>query len=321
MQFRPIQLSDKECVRRLLSYSDYITTDYNFTVMYIWRHIIHTNLACYKDILLVRFADTSEGGGVHSLNISDNKTFNYLFPAGRWREEELIEAIEIIFKDAAEYQANAAFVCALPEQVEWLKNNKEKIEAIKSRTLSLLPMRGSFDYIYDANELISLKGKKFQAKRNFVNGFKRTFDWAFEPITQENIEECKEMNAQWYEINDSEADPSFIAEGKSVEQVFKHFSELECYGALLRVDGKVVGFTFGEMVNSNTLLIHIEKAFYNVRGAYQTLGNEFLKFVKSNFSDFNFVNREDDANNEGLRRAKMEYHPIYLAEKFYVKFE
>lgn len=341
LEFRKIELSDKEWIRKLLLYSDYNTTDYNFTVMYIWRHVIHTNVARYKNLLLVRFADATPNGGIHVLPSSEPRsgdvskgseiTFNYLFPAGEEVDNgDLLEAVRIIFSDAKKYSANVAFVCMLPQQLEWLNNHKDQLRC----QYTIESMRNSFDYIYDAKALISLSGKKYQSKRNFVNGFKRVNDWSLEPISHLNIEECKSMNEEWYRINSHISSPTFYTEKLSVEEAFANYFYLDLYGAALMVDGRVIGFTIGEIANSNTILIHIEKCYYDIRGAYQTLGNEFLKYVtqtlsKSN-SDFQsesllppfaFVNREDDAGDEGLRMAKQEYHPLYLAEKFYVKFK
>lgn len=57
MEFRDIALGDKEWIDSLLRASDYDSADYNFTVMFIWREIINTNVARHKDLLLVRFAE------------------------------------------------------------------------------------------------------------------------------------------------------------------------------------------------------------------------------------------------------------------------
>jgi len=42
------------------------------------------------------------------------------------------------------------------------------------------------------------------------------------------------------------------------------------------------------------------------------------KFLMENFSDIEFVNRQEDTGNEGLRRAKESYHPADMVKKYLV---
>ena len=94
----------------------------------------------------------------------------------------------------------------------------------------------------------------------------------------------------------------------AVRNCFENFSALGLRGGLLRVDGRVVAYTMGLPLNSDTFIVHIEKAFSDVAGAYPMI----------NCADFKYVNREDDVGDEGLRRAKLSYKPAILLEKFIV---
>ena len=107
-----------------------------------------------------------------------------------------------------------------------------------------------------------------------------------------------------------------------------NYKALDLDGGLLRVDGNVVAFTIGERTSSDTLLVHIEKALTEYRGAYQAMSQEFLGYMdgvlrqRENIPEgtpaFTLVNREDDSGDENLRKAKMEYHPIEIKEKYLV---
>lgn len=55
MEFKEITLEDKDWMRQLLGYSDNRATEYNFTVLFIWREIMNTKVARLRDFLLVRF--------------------------------------------------------------------------------------------------------------------------------------------------------------------------------------------------------------------------------------------------------------------------
>ena len=101
----------------------------------------------------------------------------------------------------------------------------------------------------------------------------------------------------------------------AVRNCFENFSALGLRGGLLRVDGRVVAYTMGLPLNSDTFIVHIEKAFSDVAGAYPMINREF---AAHNCAAFKYVNREDDVGDEGLRRAKLSYKPAILLEKFIV---
>ena len=76
--------------------------------------------------------------------------------------------------------------------------------------------------------------------------------------------------------------------------------------------GQVVGFTIGEPLNADTYVVHVEKAFAEINGAYPMINREY---VRSMMQGYTYVNREEDDGVEGLRKAKESYYPIML-EKF-----
>jgi hypothetical protein len=67
------------------------------------------------------------------------------------------------------------------------------------------------------------------------------------------------------------------------------------------------------VLNSDTVIVHVEKAFQDYRGAYQFINREFVKKIAPGYK---YVNREDDIGDEGLRKAKESYYPIFMLEKF-----
>lgn len=304
--FKDIEISDRQWANSLLHYSDYRSTEYNFTVLYIWKDTYKTRIARLDDFLLIRSGDRETG-------------FTYIFPAGRG---DIKKALDFIMEDAARQNSPFTLVSVLEEQ-------KKILEELYPGRFSYTPARNSFDYVYSALDLITLKGKKFQSKRNFVSRFKSNPDWAFEPVTKDNLQECWQMNEEWCHLYGCTKDSSLSQESCSVRCALKNFEALGLKGGLLRLSGKVVAFSIGEMLNSDTFLVHIEKAFADIQGAYPTISREFLLHC-SNLPDgilspeneseigFKYVNREDDAGDEGLRKAKLQYHPVFMIEKYIV---
>ena len=87
-------------------------------------------------------------------------------------------------------------------------------------------------------------------------------------------------------------------------------------GGVLKADGKIVAFTVGEPVSDDTFVVHIEKAFAEVDGAYPMINQQF---VQHECMEYEYVNREEDTGAEVLRKAKLSYRPAFLEEKGIVK--
>ncbi|MEG1691916.1 MAG: phosphatidylglycerol lysyltransferase domain-containing protein [Bacteroidales bacterium] len=295
--FKEITLKDKIWINELLQYSDFMSTEYCFTSLYIWRNVYKKEICRYKDFLLVR-------------SIIKNVP-QYLYPAGNGSVNDIKEIIELYSQDAKSFGAQLFLVSILNSQ-------KELLENIFPDRFSYNITRDSFDYIYLAEDLITLHGKKFQSKRNHIARFKELSGWEYESISKENLQDCAAMNKEWCARYGCRQNLSMSQESCSVKNAIDNFDDLKLSGGLLRLNGKVIAFTIGEMLNSDTFIIHIEKAFADIKGAYPTISQEFLlHIVKSPLEiGFKYVNREDDAGDKGLRTAKMQYNPEFLLEKW-----
>jgi len=169
------------------------------------------------------------------------------------------------------------------------------------------------DYIYRREDLAGLAGKKYHQKRNHVARFVRGNTWQCEAITTAVLDECLEMERQWVALN-AEKDPAgLLDELRALERCFAHYEEFGFRGALLRAGGKVVAFTLGEALNEHCFCTHFEKAFTEEPGTYQMINQ---CFAATCLEGYEFVNREEDLGDEGLRRAKLSYYPAILLEKY-----
>ena len=305
MEFREITLQDKDWMRQLLGYSDNRATEFNFTVLYIWRDIMRSRVCRAGDLFVVKFHPKDEPSPM------------YLFPAGRGSQAQLQHLLEQCMADAKEN--GYPFLMASVQQEQ-----KEVLENLFPDRFLFEPYRNSFDYIYSAEDLVFLKGKKFQSKRNFISRFKKQEGWSYEPIGKNNLKECAIMSISWCVKYGCGNNPSKASESCSVKNALANFEELGLCGGALRLNGDIVAFTIAERTSSDTLLVHVEKAYADIVGAYPAIANEFLRHTiiedeSTGQLSVKYINREDDAGDLGLREAKMQYHPLFLLEKYSVK--
>ena len=263
LEFRDIELADKEWADPLLAVSDYRATEYCFTSLYIWAGMFGTRIARWKDWLLIR-SDGEDGCA------------NYIFPAGQGDVREVLDLME---EDAA--RIGKRFVL-------WtIADVKDRLEETVPGRYEFYPVRRSFDYLYETEKMVSLAGKKYQPKRNFISRFKA-------------------QNPDWH-------NESMQMESCAVRKALEDFVPLRLCGGMLRSGGRLVAYTLGERLNSDTFIVHVEKAFSDVTGAYPMINRTFLEHEAAGLQ---YVNREDDAGDEGLRKAKLSYHPAYMLEKY-----
>lgn len=172
--------------------------------------------------------------------------------------------------------------------------------------------RDSSDYVYEVEKLIKLSGKKYHGKKNHINRFNKNYTYTYEAITEENMAECLEMEDEWLASKTEHLDELKV-ERKVVQRAFDHFYQLGFKGGLIRVEGKVMAFTLGEEVTEDTFVTHIEKALDAIPELYPMINQQFAEHA---LSSYQYVNREEDLGIEGLRKAKLSYHPVFLIDKY-----
>ena len=292
LEFKPISLNDREKIENYFNFLEEPFCDFTFGNLFFWSVVENTNIAFFNDFLFIRF--------------SDDEKFYYTFPIGNG---EIKNAFNLILEDAKLNNKKIKFVCLNENQTKILKEIfGEKIKINKNRD--------GFDYIYSLEKLSSLSGRKYHSKKNHFNSFKNKYNFKFELINEENISQCSSFAREWYSVN--EATPTLLKEQKALECAFQNYFKLNLIGAIIKVENKIIAFCIGEeMYNKNIFCTHFEKADYNFQGAYTAINKLFSEFL---FKDFKLVNREDDAGVEGLRKAKLSYHPEILLEKYYAEF-
>jgi len=288
-QFKSVEFSDREILLPFYEKLNSRSCDDCFSNLYLWKHLEPMEYQIVDGVAVLK---------------SKLPKFFFRFPMGP--EEKIPGALD----------AMAAFSEA--EGVPFLlrlvtKEQFQVIEGLCPGKYHFEPTRDFWDYVYDREKLTNLSGRKYHGKKNHINKFNREYsDWSYEPITDENVEECFQMGLRWRVLNDCDQLYEKRIEMCVALNSLRLLKELNLKGGLLRVNGDVVAYTIGEMVNEDTFVVHIEKALTEIEGAYTVINQQF---VEHEMAGALYVNREDDTGDEGLREAKESYHPVMMVEK------
>ncbi|MFA6845696.1 MAG: phosphatidylglycerol lysyltransferase domain-containing protein [Sphaerochaetaceae bacterium] len=193
---------------------------------------------------------------------------------------------------------------------------KEQALALKQEGFHIEHTRDLDDYLYSGEKLVTLSGKHLQSKRNHISQFKRDYSYTVSFLTEKDIPDCLALDWLWIQKNEDEKETR--EERIAIKRAFKYWKEIGFIGAVIRIEGKLVAFTIGEIIDSRLAISHFEKADVNYLGIYSVINQEYASlFLK----DIQYVNRQEDVGLEGLRRSKLSYHPLLMVEKYKVTKE
>ncbi len=287
LDFRKTELYDKEWITKLLKSSGKEDCEYCFGNIFVWGPAYSSGITKVKDFLVS--ADLGEEAC-------------YFFPLG---EGDLKAVIDEIRKDAHDRGIQLSFYGVS-------EKDKEVLSSLYPGLFTFEEDRDSFDYIYSQKDLATLSGRKYHSKRNHIAFFEKE-EYEYEELSDKNLSDCLNMNEEWIRRNYEKFYDGIDKEQTALSRALEFYKELSFKGALLRRGGQVIAFTLGEAINDNLFCTHFEKAFSDIRGAYPTINRDFAKYT---LSDFEFINREEDTGDEGLRKAKLSYHPVKLLKKY-----
>jgi len=290
ISYKEIELSDKPIFDYYFSLRPFENSEFTFTNLFIWRHsykiefaVIEDHLClagCYKNHFPILFPpvgkDLNKTGIVLERMIEDYKRRG--FPI-------IIKGITEFYRDLFEQWAPG------------LLNYEEDYN--------------NYDYVYLSKDLIKLEGRAYHSKRNHINQFIKSYEYQYESINENNIEECMIAEMEW--AANRRDDPDLLHEKEAIMEALRNFDALQLKGGALRIDNKIQAFSLGELLNPDMAVIHIEKANINYKGCYAMINQQF---AEHEWSQVTYINREEDMGIPGLRKAKESYHPVKMIKKF-----
>ena len=298
--FRKICFDDKEWITQCLAVSDFRGCEYSFANNLAWQRLNDTVITHYDDFYI-------------SCSFDRDQPY-FTFPAGVKTDTQGKAKYIKLFEELKKYVSSKGKPLIVSSVTD---NNLEWIKEYYGDNIICEYDRDNSDYIYNSADLIELKGKKYHGKRNHI---KRFMDepWEYKELTNKEIDSCIAFSAEFYNNNDSSDDFSAVVEQYAINLFLTNMDKLGLKGAVLYRNDKMVGFTIGEQLNSDTFVVHIEKALSDVQGAYPMLCSSF---AAHNAYELSYINREEDLGIEGLRRSKLSYNPAFLLNKNVITFK
>lgn len=297
-EFLPITLEHSALYDALIRSADSRSADYNFNNLYMWSNTYGITAAVVEGCLVARF------------DIGGETVFSYPVGGG-----DVKAAVLSILEHCRRMGIPGRIGCLT-------KAMSEELCAMFPNEFELIRERAQDDYLYTVDKLANLAGKKMHSKRNYINRFISEHpDWCFEAITLDNMDDCRRMDDEWLELNSAERHANYDDEARALDLMFTHYERMGLEGGLLRLDGKVIAFTVGEQLASDTWNTHFEKAFSHIPGAYAMINREYARYIAREHPEIVYINREDDMGLENLRKAKESYYPDLMVEKFTAVFK
>ncbi len=279
-ELKPVGLEDRDLVESLIANHPSEVCELHFGNIFLWRHYEQPRLTFIHSNLCFLCAPPSE------------PPF-FLPPIGELRIEETIATCLTL----------APRISRVPEEFVLKFGGRFKCQ----------PDPDNFDYVYRSEDLILLRGKKYDGKRNRIHKFEKTHRFRYLRLSPERRAECLELLSKW--IREKAETNGKITEvwQKVIEGALEYSSPLGLRGGGIEIDGRIAGFSIGSRLNADTAVIHVEVTDPEIDGLSQLMNREFCKHE---WSGFRFINREQDNGDPGLRRAKLSYHPHHMVKKY-----
>lgn len=299
LSFKSLTLEDKEIIEKYIDKSKLDSYEYLFSSLYMWRKLNNIKYVVIDDVLIIE--KNEEGKGTFYAQL-----FGY-------NKDNLTNIIDELIKRNLEFtDRDYLFGDVGDEFVDDLKKYTDF-------SIDLVEDIDDSEYIYNTQDLIELKGKKYHSKKNHVNSFLKTYSYDIKTINNENVKnDCMDLLHKWHEEVAVTVDKEMLMEIDAIKDLFRELHFFDLNSIAIYVDGDLAGFAVGEKVNDKMALIHVERGEIAYKGIYAFLNKQFL--VES-FQDTEFVNRQEDTGNEGLRKAKKSYHPEKMIKKYLVKLK
>ncbi|WP_231040415.1 DUF2156 domain-containing protein [Pectinatus frisingensis] len=293
INFKELTQEDKPVFDAFFKAGYYENSHFTFTNLFMWRKPYNMMWQVENGVLFLKAKWETDEFALQPFGPKEKM---------QWAIEKWVEHFKTLGKPLIFYGLE-----------KWMADELEKFPSAEFNIVSDVE---NFDYVYDSQDLINLSGRKFHSKKNHLNNFRKNYPNAhYIPINSDVILQCKLTVNGWYKMRSQDLpdDPFIAAERDAIIEVLNNFDGLALKGGAIMDNNRIIAFTFGEQLNTDTAVIHVEKADPDINGAYTFINQAF---VLHEWADIKYINREEDMGIAGLRKAKESYRPVKLIYKY-----
>lgn len=284
-----LNISHRELVNRYLDKYPPEISEHTFTNLFVWRKFRPVYFTEIDDSLLFF---------IERENNWEQEFILFGPPVGNISVDDILESRELKITGAIRF-------------------TEKTIKAFRKNWISLEDDRDNSDYLFRVIDLATLSGRKFSRKRNHIKRCLDAYDCIYEEMSEEKVDEVKEMHERWCISRACFNDPDLMKEYEAVREALDNFRLLGLTGGLIMINGRVEAFAIAEKLSPGIAVWHFEKAMREFHGLNQLITHWFAKY---GLDDYEYVNREQDLGIPGLRKAKLSYFPDYILKKYNAVF-
>ena len=288
LSFLPLSWNDRERYNALYSASPVRASEYSFFALWGWLESNPLDLAWSDNLCWLRSYGHKAG---------------FCAPVGDWDAVEWGRVIPQHF-------AKGDVLLDVPDKLAARLSDTPGLE------LLITEARSEWEYLYKVSDLIELKGNKYAQKRAHVKAFLSNYNWEYVPLLPEDFPEVIRFHNEWCSQHKCDSIPGLASECRALLRAIEYWDDFPFAGAMLKADGKIIGYTIAEELDDETIDIRFEKALIKYSGSYQALNRLFLQRQGSSYA---IVNREEDMGCPGMRDSKTSYNPSDFVKKYRVE--
>ena len=220
IEFKPVRLEDRAVIERYTMPSGICNCDLAFANMYCWQAVFHSAWAEIGGFLVIRF------------QIDGGERIGYMQPVG---EGDFGPILPLLREDAHAHGQRLRIIGLTDE-------GRDTIRRIVPCHFAFESDRALEDYVYNADDLRNLAGRRYQPKRNHINRFTAEYpDYRYEELTPDRFGECMALEREWRKAHEGHTS-ELCAEQRAMQRAFEHFEELGLIGGCIYVGDRLAAF-------------------------------------------------------------------------------
>lgn len=296
LDFAPLSLAHRDMLRQCLEAHPQPLCDYTAASLVTWAGVCGYGIAEVMDTILI------------SAQFEEDTTPHILQPLGPFPlplQERLLAAA-------------AGHTTDQPLSIRSVSESFLARHASFAKHFHQAPQPNAANYVYRVSDLAHLPGRRYAAKRNLIAQAHRSYPWRVSALQPEHAVTCPEVVEDIAAKRSAETGITLARETQALGEALLNFEPLGLRGLTLHVDGRLAACSIVDHLGPGTAVVLFERALRSMKGLSQVINHETARLLES--EGYEFINREEDLGDPGLRKAKLSYHPIRLEPSYTLTF-